>query len=116
MANGAPRFSIGGHVTDESMAETSTAGTYSGTWSPANDLHDGTHTVTVTLGGTRANAGQITVDTKDPSVTGNRTGSGYDRIKRCHDYHFGYRYGHHRCNRYGRCLRCWIQKPPVRLR
>ena len=69
MANGAPKFSIGAHVTDEDMDETSTAGTYSGTWSPVNDLHDGTYTVTVTLGGTSANAGQITVDTKAPSVT-----------------------------------------------
>ena len=68
MANGAPMFSIGAHVTGEDMAETATAGTYSGTWSPVNDLHDGTHTVTVTLGGTSATAGQITVDTKDPSV------------------------------------------------
>ena len=56
MANGAPMFSIGAQVT-ESMAETSTAGTYSGTWSPVNDLHDGTYTVTVTLGGTSARCG-----------------------------------------------------------
>ena len=68
MANGAPKFKIGGHA-DVSMTETATAGTYSGTWSPVSDLHDGTHTVTVTLGATSANAGQITVDTKDPSVT-----------------------------------------------
>ena len=68
MANGAPTFSIGAQVTGESMAETSTAGTYSGTWSPVSDLHDGTYTVTVSLGGTSATAGQITVDTKDPSV------------------------------------------------
>ena len=72
MANGAPTFSIGGHVTERPMSETATAGTYSGTWSPANDLQDGTHTVTVDIDSIidtePETAGQITVDTKAPAV------------------------------------------------
>ena len=69
MANAAPKFSIGAVVTDVSMSATATAGEYSGTWSPANDLHDGTYTVTVSLGDTSDDAaGELTVDTKDPVV------------------------------------------------
>ena len=72
MANGAPTFTVGSMTpAGVSMsAVTDMENTYSGTWSPVSDLHDGMHTVTVTLGSSSVSAAdQLTVDTMDPVVT-----------------------------------------------
>ena len=69
MANGAPTFAIGDHADVSMSAVTDMENTYSGTWSPVNDLHDGMHTVTVTLGSSSESAAdQLTVDTTAPEV------------------------------------------------
>ena len=69
MANGAPTFAIGDHADVSMSAVTGMENTYSGTWSPVNDLHDGMHTVTVTLGSSSESAAdQLTVDTTAPEV------------------------------------------------
>ena len=72
MANGAPTFTVGS-MTPAGVSMSAVTGmenTYSGTWSPVSDLHDGMHTVTVTLGSSSVSAAdQLTVDTMDPAVT-----------------------------------------------
>ena len=69
MANGAPTFTVGDHANVSMSAVTDMENTYSGTWSPVNDLHDGMHPITVTLGSSSESAAdQLTVDTMDPSV------------------------------------------------
>ena len=65
-----PMFSIGTVATGGTMTEdTTAAGTYTGTWTVVADVHDGSHTVTVTLGTSTADAStQLTVDTGTPMV------------------------------------------------
>ena len=64
-------FSIGSVVTDASMMESAAAGgTYTGTYTPVADMHDGTHAVTVSLAeGVSLPAGALTVDTTAPTVS-----------------------------------------------
>ena len=65
-------FSIGSVVTDASMTESAAAGgTYTGTYNPVADMHDGTHEVTVTFaeGVSLPKAGALTVDTTAPTVS-----------------------------------------------
>ena len=61
-------YSIGSVIPSASLTE-SPVGTYTGTYTPIADLHDGTHTVTVSLNGVSRAAGTLTVDTTAPAVT-----------------------------------------------
>ena len=68
-----PTFSIGtavvgGGIDMEESADT--PGTYTGSWTVIADLHDGSHTVTVTIDGESDDADdQLTIDTTAPTVT-----------------------------------------------
>ena len=66
-------FSIGTAVTGggSDMEESAdTPGTYTGSWTVIADLHDGSHTVTVTIDGESDDAeDQLTIDTTAPTVT-----------------------------------------------
>ncbi len=63
-------FSVGTVVTDGSMTE-SPAGSYSGTFTVVANVHDGTHDVTVTIGGADPATVEdaITIDTTAPVIS-----------------------------------------------
>ena len=59
---------VGGGIDMEESADT--PGTYTGSWTVIADLHDGSHTVTVTIDGESDDADdQLTIDTTAPTVT-----------------------------------------------
>ena len=61
-------FTIGSIASNVAMTE-SPAGTYTGSFTVADDVHDGRHPVTVNLDGPTSPAGTLTVDTDEPTVT-----------------------------------------------
>ena len=64
-------FAIGTALTVRDLDEsTATPGTYTGSWAVVEDLNDGTHSVTATLGDQTLDAdNQLMVDTKAPMVS-----------------------------------------------
>ena len=62
-----PTFTVGSVVPKVAMTEFP-AGTYTGSFTVADDVHDGVHAVTVNLGDSRQMAGTLTVDTVEPTV------------------------------------------------
>ena len=64
-------FAIGAALTVRDLDEsTATPGTYTGSWTVVEDVNDGTHSVTATLGDqTLAADNQLMVDTKAPAVS-----------------------------------------------
>ena len=66
-----PTFAIGTALTVRDLEESTVVpGTYTGSWPVVEDLNDGTHPVTATLGGPPVAAeDQLTIDTKAPVVS-----------------------------------------------
>ena len=61
-------FSVGSVVDASTMTE-SPAGSYSGSFTVVPDRHEGTHSVTVTIGDASATGADITIDTTAPTIS-----------------------------------------------
>ena len=106
-------------LTSAELAWTEDAGdgTYTGSHRLARGSTEGMHSVTVTINGVSLAADDmLTVDNTMPSVTVTAPAAGITVINGQDDYHYGYCYGRHRCNRYRGCLHAGFrQQKPIRL-
>ena len=61
-------FSVGSVIPNVAMNEFP-SGTYTGSFTVADNVHDGVHAVTVNFDGPQTTAGTLTIDTTEPTVT-----------------------------------------------